>query len=41
MTAGLTPLEALQSATIEPARFLGLEGQAGVIEAGARPISCC
>ena len=34
--AGLTPLEALQTATLYPARFLGLEGKAGVIKAGAR-----
>ena len=29
-------LEALRSATVEPARFLDLEGQAGVIRPGAR-----
>lgn len=34
--AGLSPLEALRSATLEPARFLDLEGQAGVIRPGAR-----
>ena len=34
--AGLSPLAALRTATIEPARFLGLEGKAGVIEQGAR-----
>jgi len=34
--AGLSPLEALRSATFEPARFLDLEGQAGVIRPGAR-----
>lgn len=34
--AGLSPLDALRAATLEPARFLGLDGQAGVIEAGAR-----
>ncbi len=34
--AGLSPLDALRAATIEPARFLGLDGKAGVIEAGAR-----
>lgn len=34
--AGLSPLDALRSATLEPARFLGLDGVAGVIKAGAR-----
>jgi hypothetical protein len=34
--AGLSPLAALQAATSVPARFLGLEGQAGVIMPGAR-----
>ncbi|MEM1402645.1 MAG: amidohydrolase family protein [Pseudomonadota bacterium] len=34
--AGLSPVEVLRTATIEPARFLGLEGEAGVIAAGAR-----
>ncbi len=34
--AGLTPLQALRAATSEPARFLGLEGVAGVIAPGAR-----
>jgi hypothetical protein len=34
--AGLSPLAAVRAATIEPARFLGLEGEAGVIEPGAR-----
>lgn len=34
--AGLSPLDALRAATLEPARFLGLEGEAGVIEPGAR-----
>ena len=34
--AGLTPAEALHSATLHPARFLGLEGRAGVIVPGAR-----
>ncbi len=32
--AGLTPLEALQSATSGPARFLGREGELGAVEAG-------
>lgn len=34
VTAGLTPLEALQAATIEPARFLGLENVMGTIGEG-------
>jgi len=34
--AGLSPLEALQTATLAPAQFLGLEGVAGIIAAGAR-----
>jgi hypothetical protein len=34
--AGLSPLEALRSATIEPARFLGLEFVAGELIPGAR-----
>ena len=33
---GLSPLDALRSATLHPARFLGLEGRAGTIRAGAR-----
>ena len=32
--AGLTPLEALQTATINPARFLGQEKELGTIESG-------
>jgi hypothetical protein len=32
--AGLTPLEALQTATINPARFLGLEQSIGTIQPG-------
>jgi imidazolonepropionase-like amidohydrolase len=32
--AGLTPLEALQTATINPARFLGKVGEFGTIEKG-------
>lgn len=32
--AGLTPLEALQTATIHPARFLGLERSAGTVQPG-------
>ena len=35
-TAGLTPLEALQTATINPAIFLGREDSQGTIEAGKR-----
>jgi len=34
--AGLTPLESLRTATLAPARFLGLEGKAGVLKVGAR-----
>jgi imidazolonepropionase-like amidohydrolase len=34
--AGFTPLEALQAATIVPARVLGLDKQVGTIEAGKR-----
>jgi predicted amidohydrolase YtcJ len=34
--AGLSPLDALRAATLEPASFLGLEGKAGIIEPGAR-----
>ena len=34
--AGLSPLDALRAATLEPARFLGLEGKAGVVAPGAR-----
>jgi imidazolonepropionase-like amidohydrolase len=32
--AGFTPLEALQTATINPARFFGIEDRAGTIEKG-------
>jgi imidazolonepropionase-like amidohydrolase len=34
VAAGFTPLEALQTATINPAKFLGLEGQMGTIARG-------
>jgi len=34
--AGLSPLAALQAATIAPARFLGRETQQGTVEAGKR-----
>lgn len=34
--AGLTPLEALRAATVVPAAFLGLEGEAGIVAPGAR-----
>jgi hypothetical protein len=34
--AGLSPLEALRAATIEPARFLGQEDSAGSVKPGAR-----
>jgi len=32
--AGLTPLEALQAATLNPARFLGKENELGTVERG-------
>jgi imidazolonepropionase-like amidohydrolase len=32
--AGLTPLEALQTATLNPAQVLGLAGSLGIMEAG-------
>lgn len=34
--AGLTPLEALQTATLNPARYLGIEDSSGTVEAGKR-----
>jgi imidazolonepropionase-like amidohydrolase len=34
VAAGFTPLEALQTATLNPARFFGMESQLGTIEAG-------
>jgi hypothetical protein len=34
--AGLTPLEALQTATINPAEYLGIEDSSGTVEAGKR-----
>ena len=34
VAAGFTPLEALQTATVNPARFFGMERQLGTIEAG-------
>lgn len=34
--AGLTPLEAIQSATIVPARVMKLEAEVGSIEVGKR-----
>lgn len=34
--AGLSPLEALQTATINPARFLGREAQQGTVDVGKR-----
>jgi hypothetical protein len=34
--AGFTPLESLQTATINPARFLGREDSAGTVETGKR-----
>ena len=32
MAAGFTPLEALQTATLNPAQFLGMEDRLGTIE---------
>ena len=32
--AGLSPLEALRSATIRPAEFFGLEAEMGTVDAG-------
>lgn len=34
--AGLSPLEILRTATLAPAKFMGLEGKAGVLKPGAR-----
>jgi imidazolonepropionase-like amidohydrolase len=34
VAAGFTPLEALQTATINPARFFGIEEQLGTVEKG-------
>jgi imidazolonepropionase-like amidohydrolase len=34
VAAGFSPLEALQTATINPARFFGMEDQAGTVEKG-------
>jgi imidazolonepropionase-like amidohydrolase len=34
VAAGFTPLEALQTATINPARFFGIEEQTGTVEKG-------
>ena len=34
VAAGFTPFEALQTATINPARFFGMEDQAGTVEKG-------
>jgi imidazolonepropionase-like amidohydrolase len=34
--AGFTPLQALQTATINPARFLGREDTQGTVEVGKR-----
>ena len=34
VAAGFTPLEALQTATLNPAQFFGMEGQLGAIEEG-------
>ena len=34
--AGMSPLEAIQSATIVPARVMGLEAELGTVEVGKR-----
>jgi imidazolonepropionase-like amidohydrolase len=34
VAAGFTPLEALQTATLNPARFFGMESQLGTVEKG-------
>ncbi len=34
VAAGFTPLEALQTATLNPAKFLGMEDRLGTIEKG-------
>ena len=34
VAAGFTPMEALQTATLNPAKFLGMEGRLGTIEKG-------
>ena len=34
VAAGFTPLEALQTATLNPARFFGMEDQTGTVEKG-------
>jgi len=34
--AGLTPYEAIKAATSDPARFLNLEGEFGVVKVGLR-----
>ena len=36
MKAGLTPLEAIQTATITPARVMKLENEVGTVEPGKR-----
>jgi imidazolonepropionase-like amidohydrolase len=36
VAAGLTPMEAIQAATVVPARVMGLAGSAGTIEVGKR-----
>ena len=36
VASGLTPLEALYAATVQPARFFGLEDEMGQVEVGMR-----
>ena len=36
MQAGLTPMQAIQTATIVPARVMGLDKESGTVEVGKR-----
>ena len=36
MEAGVSPMDAIRSATIVPARVLGMAGEVGTVEAGKR-----
>ena len=38
---GMTPLAALQTATVNPARYFGLEQTAGTVAPGHAAIWCC
>jgi imidazolonepropionase-like amidohydrolase len=37
--AGPTPFEAFRTVTVNPARFLGLDGESGLIAVGSNPLS--